>query len=111
MVKVMIQTDEGMRELEGEFFFGVVVTEQGDGYTVTECMRGKMRVSEFPHIAAKAAANMVKSVCGTKAVDQMTALMELSDGIKEAVGEELSQNKESLIAGFAQLLDGFGKGF
>lgn len=109
MVKVIIQTEDETRELEGKLFYGTVVTDQEDSYAVTECLVGKMAIAELPRIIAKTAVSTVKNACGPRGAAQMAALAELNNEIKEAVDKELYRNKDGIISDLSKFLDGLGK--
>ena len=114
MVKVIIQTENKTDVLEGEFFFGAVVTDQGDRYAVTECLVGKMAITELPRIIAKTAVNIVKRVGKGNENEWMVALTQLRDGISEMVKEELLKeltlgNTDAIRTAMKRVMDESGK--
>ena len=96
MVKVTIENDRNKNEITGEFFMGLMLTEEEkteDSTTYKACAigTGNTCVQDLPNNVAKWIVSFFGSVCKTK-LDYAAAMAELAKRMNDAVNQEIKES-------------------
>ena len=96
MVKVTIEDDRCKNEITGEFFMGLMITEEEkneDGTTYKACAigTGNTCVQDLPNNVAKWIVSTFGAVYKTK-LDYAAAMAELAKHMDDAVSQTLKEN-------------------
>lgn len=96
MVKVTIENDRNKNEITGEFFMGLMLTEEEkteDSATYKACAigMGNTCVQDLPNNVAKWIVSFFGSVCKTK-LDYAAAMAELAKRMNDAVNQEIKES-------------------
>lgn len=110
MVKVTIEDDKNKDEITGEFFMGIMLTEEeknedGTTYKVCAIGTGNTCVQDLPNNVAKWIVSSFGSVYKTK-LGYLEAMAELAKRIDDAVSQALKESAYAIADEIMEELKG-----
>ena len=110
MVKVTIEDDRCKNEITGEFFMGLMITEEEkneDGTTYKACAigTGNTCVQDLPNNVAKWIVSSFGAVYKTK-LDRVEAMAELAKRMDDAASQALKENVHAITDEIMEELKG-----
>ena len=113
MVKVTIEDDKNKDEITGEFFMGIMLTEEeknedGTTYKVCAIGTGNTCVQDLPNNVAKWIVSSFGSVYKTK-LGYLEAMAELAKRIDDAVSQALKESAYAIADEIMEELKGGGR--
>ena len=110
MVKVTIEDDKNKDEITGEFFMGIMLTEEeknedGTTYKVCAIGTGNTCVQDLPNNVAKWIVSSFGSVYKTK-LGSLEAMAELAKRIDDAVSQALKESAYAIADEIMEELKG-----
>ena len=110
MVKVTIENDRNKEEITGEFFMGLMLTEEEkteDSATYKACAigMGNTCMQDLPNNVAKWIVSFFGSVCKTK-LGYAAAMAELAKRMDDAASQALKENVHAITDEIMEELKG-----
>lgn len=105
MVKVRIERNGKVSELQGDAVFGGVITNEEDSSDVTAFLVGRTCEQNAPEIMADAMCRLVKKTSGSEdASERMEALITFASAVDEIAKREMAENREACEEMFRRML-------
>lgn len=110
MVKVTIENDRCKNEITGEFFMGLMITEEektedSTTYKGCEIRTGNTCMQDLPNNVAKWIVSFFGAVCKTK-LDYAAAMAELAKHMDDAVNQAIKESTCTIADEIMEALKG-----